>query len=99
MLSCAPPKPCDPRTHMNRTNLIRSDYYAQALKSSFNRIVIDTNGSSTVDLHDNLGPTVLASKGKLAENTEESVGECNFFFISRNKKVWQKYNKTDYNIH
>ena len=76
MLSCAPPKPCDPRTNMNRTSLIHSDYYAQALSSSsFNRIVIDTNASSTVDLHDFTPPKVLASSGKLAEKQEENVGE------------------------
>ena len=76
MLSCAPPKPCDPRTNMNRTILIHRDYYAQALSSSsFNRIVIDTNASSTVDLHDFTPPKVLASSGKLAEKQEENVGE------------------------
>ena len=76
MLSCAPPKPCDPRTNMNRTTLMTRDYYAQALSSSsFNRLVIDTNGSSTVDLHDHVGPKVMASSGKLAEKQEENVGK------------------------
>ena len=80
MLSCAPPKPCDPRTNMNRTTLMTRDYYAQALSSSsFNRLVIDTNGSSTVDLHDNVGPKVMASSGKLAEKQEENVGKIIVF--------------------
>ena len=80
MLSCAPPKPCDPRTNMNRTTLMTRDYYAQALSSSsFNRLVIDTNGSSTVDLHDYVGPKVMASSGKLAEKQEENVGNIIVF--------------------
>ena len=96
MLSCAPPKPCDPRTNMNRTSLIHSDYYAQALSSSsFNQIVIDTNASSTVDLHDFTPPKLLASSGKLAEKQEENVGEylnllhfCMFYKNSQASFFW-----------
>ena len=94
MLSCAPPKPCDPRTNMNRTSLIHSDYYAQALSSSsFNRIVIDTNASSTVDLHDFTPPKLLASSGKLAEKQEENVGEyLNLLHFSIFKKLVSSFN-------
>ena len=40
-------------------------------------MVIDTNGSSIVNLHDNIGPRVLASSGKLTgvkgENTIDPI--------------------------
>ena len=82
MLSCAPPKPCDPRTNMNQTiaRMMRlqedPNYYTQSLtSSSFNRMVIDTNASSTVDLYDNKGPRVLASSGKLTDHEQELVGK------------------------
>ena len=85
MLSCAPPKPCDPRTNMNKTFarmmnqklLTDPDYYTQSLTSSFKQMVIDTNASSTVDLYDKTGPRVLASSGKLTDHEQELVGKCN----------------------
>ena len=73
MLSCAPPKPCDPRTNMNSTKMKyqEAEYLTQAIISS-SYSVIDTNGSSIVNLHDDLGPKVLASSGKLTKNTGDS---------------------------
>ena len=43
------------------------------ISSSYNPMVIDTNGSSIVNLHDDIGPRVLASSGKLTGHTPETT--------------------------
>ena len=87
MLSCAPPKPCDPRTNANITKAQYQEYMAQSIiSSSYNPMVIDTNGSSIVNLHEDIGPRVLASSGKLTGTKSENAidpiqGNLGFFLI------------------
>ena len=72
MLSCAPPKPCDPR--VNPRNASRMEYITQPVISSlYNTMRIDTNASSTVNLYEDIEPRVLASSGKL-QKVEKSPG-------------------------
>ena len=67
MLSCVPPKPCEPRSIVNYT--LTHDqlaYQAQhVISASYNPTVIDTNGASVVNLREDNSPRVLASSGKL----------------------------------
>ena len=68
MLSCVPPKPCEPRSVVNHTRThAENAYLAQhVISSSYDPIVINTNAGSTVNLYgDDDGPRVLASSGKL----------------------------------
>ena len=76
MLSCAPPKPCDPRTRpdtVNHTKMAKGYIMAQSVISS---LVIDTDGSSVVNLGDEevaSGPRVLSSSGKLTGAISENT--------------------------
>ena len=76
MLSCEPPKPCEPRSMINYTlTHIESNFMAEAVRSSSYNLV--DWGASEVNLHGIDTPRVLASSGKLTGAREKEVADLN----------------------